>query len=148
MREELLDDALAGRWEELLKVRDIALKRLEEARQAKLIGNSLEAVAEIQAFSPSLEAVAEVKAFPPLLDLLNRHQEDLEAIFMVSGVRITYISDRIVYGVDPELEVRVQRAPGRKCERCWNFRESVGEDSKHPTICRRCVDALAEAGPR
>ena len=30
----------------------------------------------------------------------------------------------------------------QKCERCWNYREAVGKDSTHPTLCDRCVEAV------
>jgi isoleucyl-tRNA synthetase len=132
VREDLVDEALAQRWDQLLAVREVALKRLEEARQGKVIGTSL-------------EAVAEVRAAPPLLDLLAGHREDLTAIFIVSGVDVARASDGDPGGEGPAA-VRVQRAPGRKCERCWNYLESVGKDAKHPKICHRCVAALAEAG--
>ncbi len=132
VREDLVDEALAERWDQLLAVRDVALKRLEEARQAKLIGNSL-------------GAVAEVRAAPPLLDLLAGHREDLTAICIVSGVDVVRAPDGDLGGEGPAA-VRVRRAPGRKCERCWNYLESVGKDAKHPKICHRCMAALAEAG--
>jgi isoleucyl-tRNA synthetase len=133
VREELVDEALAQRWEQLLAVREVALKRLEEARQAKLIGNSL-------------EAVAEVRAAPPLLDLLDRHRDDLAAIFIVSDVTVARAGDGDLEGEGAEADVKVRRAPGRKCERCWYHLETVGQDRKHPAVCHRCVAALAEAG--
>jgi isoleucyl-tRNA synthetase len=40
--------------------------------------------------------------------------------------------------------VSVQRADGTKCERCWNYSTHVGENSDYPTVCERCVKALAE----
>ena len=41
-----------------------------------------------------------------------------------------------------ELEVRVVRAPGTKCARCWLYREDVGSSKEHPAICARCAEAL------
>jgi isoleucyl-tRNA synthetase len=40
--------------------------------------------------------------------------------------------------------VRVARADGAKCERCWNYSIHVGENAAYPTICERCTAALAE----
>jgi isoleucyl-tRNA synthetase len=40
--------------------------------------------------------------------------------------------------------VRIERASGRKCERCWNYSERVGEDHRYPTVCERCSAALKE----
>ena len=136
VREDLLDKNLINRWEDLLGVRDLVLKRLEEGRQAKLIGNSL-------------EAFVEVLAFPPRLDFLMRHPDELAAICIVSGVSVgPHPGQRIAYGEDPDVLVTVKRAPGRKCDRCWNYLETVGQNAAHPTICHRCVTALAEAGVR
>ncbi len=42
------------------------------------------------------------------------------------------------------IEVTVARAHGEKCERCWNYSTRVGESSKYPTVCERCVTALQE----
>jgi len=38
----------------------------------------------------------------------------------------------------------VQKADGKKCERCWNYSTRVGENSRYPTVCERCSEALAE----
>jgi isoleucyl-tRNA synthetase len=49
-------------------------------------------------------------------------------------------------GTDPavEVEVGIERAEGEKCERCWNYSKRVGETTRYPTACERCVVALAE----
>ena len=44
----------------------------------------------------------------------------------------------------PSLEVTVQRADGKKCERCWNYSIHVGDNPRYPTICERCSEAIAE----
>jgi len=43
-----------------------------------------------------------------------------------------------------DIEVTITRAHGEKCERCWNYSTRVGESSKFPTVCERCVEALEE----
>jgi isoleucyl-tRNA synthetase len=40
--------------------------------------------------------------------------------------------------------IAVNRAPGEKCERCWNYSIHVGEDKSYPTVCERCSAVLAE----
>jgi isoleucyl-tRNA synthetase len=47
-------------------------------------------------------------------------------------------------GASDGLIVEVDRAPGAKCERCWNYSLHVGESAEYPTICERCLAALAE----
>ena len=36
------------------------------------------------------------------------------------------------------------KATCSKCARCWNYRESVGQNETHPGICSRCVEQLKE----
>jgi isoleucyl-tRNA synthetase len=33
---------------------------------------------------------------------------------------------------------RADRSPYARCERCWNYRPTVGLDAEHPTRCERC----------
>jgi isoleucyl-tRNA synthetase len=44
----------------------------------------------------------------------------------------------------PGLAVKIERADGKKCERCWNYSRHVGENTRYPTVCERCSEALAE----
>ena len=40
------------------------------------------------------------------------------------------------------ISVKVGKAEGEKCERCWNFRSAVGADAQHPSLCDRCLEAV------
>ncbi len=40
-------------------------------------------------------------------------------------------------------KIGVKTADGVKCDRCWNYSDTVGQNTEHPTVCDRCVDALA-----
>ena len=40
------------------------------------------------------------------------------------------------------LDIKVEVADGEKCERCWMYSTTVGEDKENPTICSRCSEAL------
>lgn len=123
--EAYVADALAERWERLLRVRDEVFRVLEEARKSKLIGNAL-------------EAKVEIRAGPALLPFLQGYAKDLPTIFIVSAVDLT---PALPSG--PDLSVVVHRAPGRKCDRCWVYRESVGQSPEHPTLCDRCIAVLS-----
>jgi len=112
---------LVATWALLFEVRDEVLRALEEARVAKQIGSSLEAKVTLTAFRETLE-------------LLRKYEKDLRYIFIVSQVEIREGSQSIT----------VSRAEGEKCERCWNYSTRVGESEKYPTVCERCVAALAE----
>ena len=45
-----------------------------------------------------------------------------------------------------ELSVAVTPAASAKCERCWHYRDDVGHDPAHPTLCGRCTSNLFGAG--
>jgi isoleucyl-tRNA synthetase len=118
------DAELAARWHQLFAVRDEVLRALEEARVAKLIGGALEAAVDITASGTTYE-------------LLERYRDDLRYVFIVSQVELS----RAETG---DVSVKVCRADGRKCERCWNYSTHVGESARYPTVCERCVEALEE----
>ncbi len=118
------DEKLTSDWEVLFFVREQVLGALEEARNAKLIGSSLEARVELKASGETYE-------------LLSRHQTDLPAIFIVSQVTLAESDQN-------QLGLEVNRADGEKCERCWNYSTLVGKSERYPTVCERCVAALEE----
>ena len=100
--------AAASDWERIFAIRDEVLKALEEARNEKQIGSSLEA-------KVMLTTDAETTRF--LLD----YYEQLRYIFIVSQVEV-HEGDA--------LNVEIQKADGEKCERCWNYSTRVGEFEK------------------
>jgi isoleucyl-tRNA synthetase len=115
-------------WAHLFGYRDQVLAKLEEARIAKVIGSSLEARVEILAGSHAFGKLA-------------RHRDDLRYIFIVSEVDLMEPDAEL--DAD-ELRVTIARAHGEKCDRCWNYSTRVGESSRYPTVCERCVEALQE----
>ncbi len=110
-----MDTDTREKWDRLMEVRGVVLKALEEARQAKVIGTSLEANVKLAGYS--------------------EFAGELPGIFIVSQVTLV---------PGDELKATVERADGTKCERCWNFSTHVGESSDFPTVCERCVAALEE----
>ncbi len=121
----ITDDQLFETWERIFTIRDEVLKALETARTEKQIGSSLEA-------KVILSADKDTTRF--LLD----HYTDLRYIFIVSQVEVHEAES---------LSVKIERADGTKCERCWNYSTRVGEFSKYPTVCERCAGALDEIVP-
>lgn len=133
VRSDSLDEALEARWDVLLSVRDEALKALEAARKAKLIGTSL-------------EARVDLLVEPALLPILTRYEADLPTLFIVSAVGVESLAGTDAAG--KKVEVRVERAEGRKCARCWTYSESVGRSTPYPDVCGRCAGVLEETGYR
>ena len=120
--------ALRADFDSLMLVRDDALKALEVARQEKLIGSGLEAVITIHAPEDRYR-------------LLQRYAKDLRFLFIVSGVEI---KNSVTGNSGTALRVEVSKAPGKKCERCWNYSVLVGKNARYPGLCERCVAALEE----
>ena len=115
-------------WATLRVVREEVLKALEEARNNKLIGGSLEAQVKVIASDPAYSVLA-------------RYQEQLRYLFIVSEV----VLERGTSGNGTGgVLVQVGKAAGQKCERCWNYSTHVGDDPAYPTICERCSAALKE----
>lgn len=127
-----MDEELEQRWQDLLILRGEVTRALEQARRSQLIGNALEARVILQ---------------PPegLRSLTESYRDLLPTLFIVSQVDIQSGSPPLegFTGTEvPGLIVRVERAEGKKCERCWNFRTEVGEFPDHPTLCSRCHQVL------
>jgi isoleucyl-tRNA synthetase len=131
--ERAFDEPRAKNWERLLGVREEVLKALEPVRAAKTI-------------SSGLEARVTLTASGNLGELLQEYAANLPALFIVSQVEIVAgkAGGVPLEGESKALDIRVERAQGSKCERCWNYSTHVGEDATYPTLCERCVAALAE----
>lgn len=121
----LLDQKrLEKNWKYLLEVRTLVLGVLEQERRKKIIGSSLEAKVTIDV--PS-------KDYP----LLKQYESELPTFLIVSQVTL-----REAHEFSRGLGIQVEKADGTKCERCWNYRRSVGTFPQHPTICDRCLEAV------
>jgi isoleucyl-tRNA synthetase len=118
------DSDLAARWDQLFSVREEVMRALEDARVAKLIGGALEAAVDITASGQTYE-------------LLAGYGDYLRYVFIVSQVSLTQADTG-------DLSIKVRRADGQKCERCWNYSTRVGESVRYSTVCERCVQALEE----
>jgi isoleucyl-tRNA synthetase len=111
-------------WDKILGVRETVLKSLEQARQEKFIG-------------APLEAKIRLEAGPELYPLLAEYAAELPGVFITSQVEV---GNGAVSGV----AVRVEKAEGVKCERCWKYKHDIGHDSDFPTACASCAQAVKE----
>ncbi len=75
----------------------------------------------------------------------------METNFIVSDVVVqTERPEGALDVPDRKFWFHVRRSDFPKCERCWNLRPTVGQDTEHPTLCDRCarvVRSLPPAGP-
>jgi len=135
---EWLDDTLAREWGRLLEVRREVTKALETARAQGLIGSGLEARLRVAAAPEDLP------------ELLRAKRALLPTLFIVSQVELggARTSSAVQYESQeiPGLVIGVDKARGRKCQRCWTWSERVGEHRAHPGLCERCVPVVLASG--
>ena len=125
--------AIAARWAELRRLRADVQKRLEEVRVAGGIGSSL--AAEVD-----LYAIGEI------YDLLASFDDDLRFVFITSQARLHPGEHPDAPAGEVGVGIRVTASAQQKCERCWHYREDVGADTAHPTLCGRCASNLFGTG--
>jgi isoleucyl-tRNA synthetase len=113
----VLPEAEQAAWKTMFHTREAVLPELEKARQAKLIGKSLEA-------RVLLRGVAGLAA----------HRESLRELLNVSQLQVSETG--------AEWAATIAKAEGEKCERCWHWETEVGSNPAHPTLCGRCVEAV------
>ena len=137
---ELIDE-----WKKLFEIRDAALRKLEQERQAKNIGKALEADVLIEA---SGEALSLLERYSP---------SDLKEFFNVSAVPVREYkytdvtpqareSEVILPSLGGHVEIRALSATGSKCARCWNFMPEVSSYGIWENVCTRCQNALTKMG--
>ena len=118
------DKELLGKWARILKLREEVNKEIELVRSQGQVGSSLQA--EVDLSLPAAD-----------LALLQSLGEDVRFVFITSALRL-HPADAVAIKVIPSAHA--------KCERCWHYREDVGSDSAHATLCGRCTSNLYGAG--
>ncbi|WP_062410863.1 isoleucine--tRNA ligase [Paenibacillus naphthalenovorans] len=126
----LFDGQLEEKWEKFTELRDDVLKSLEEARKAKLIGNSLSAAVHLY---PDQETQQFLSGF-----------DRLDLLFIVSAVHVHEAGAAIPEDAHAYkgMSVSISVAEGEKCERCWIVTPEVGHHDTHPSLCKRCAEVL------
>ncbi len=114
-------EALEKEWSGVFEIRTIVQKSLEEARQNKLIGSSLEAKVILSLARENI-------------GLLKKREADLPTLFIVSQVELSESAG---------TTVKINKADGEKCVRCWNYNTETGANPKFPGVCPKCVKALS-----
>ena len=118
------DEALLAKWRRIREIRDLVNKDIEALRAEGLVGSSLQA-------NVSLQANAVDHA------LLATLGQDLKFILITSAIDLI---------AGDALLVRATASKSIKCERCWHWRDDVGHDAAHPSLCGRCTSNLWGAG--
>jgi isoleucyl-tRNA synthetase len=117
------DAALLERWTELAQIRDRVNLEIETKRKDKTIAANLSA-------RVALAAPGDIGT------RLREYHDFLPTLFGVSEVKLETSTG--------DIGVRVERATGTKCERCWRYVPEVSAEPDRTGLCPRCVEALAE----
>ncbi|MDD2684773.1 MAG: isoleucine--tRNA ligase [Gallionella sp.] len=112
-------------WRNIRGAREIANQKIEEKRAQGLLGSSLQAELDIYASGA-------------IYDSLNHLGDDLRLVFITSRATL--------HKRDEGFEITVTPSAHDKCGRCWHYREDVGANAEHPTLCGRCVSNLFGGG--
>ena len=123
---QLDGDAIAA-WQKIEAWRAKVNKQLEEARAAGLIGSAL--AAEVDMYVAGED-----------YDVLARPGNDLRLVFITSRATVHRVA------TEAEGHIDVAASLHDKCERCWHYRDDVGADMQHATLCGRCVSNLFGSG--
>jgi isoleucyl-tRNA synthetase len=119
-----LDPALMAKWDRIREIRDVVNKDIEALRAAGQVGSSLQAQLVLTLGESDLA-------------LLRSLGEDLKFVFITSAIELV---------AGAAMAVSASASAAVKCERCWHYRDDVGHDAAHPTLCGRCTSNLFGAG--
>ncbi|MEY4363774.1 MAG: Isoleucine--tRNA ligase [Pseudomonadota bacterium] len=114
------DAALLAKWQRLRDIREVVNKDIEAVRADGKLGSALQANLQLHAAADDLA-------------LLQSLGDDLKFVFITSAVSLLQ---------GDALGVQVKVSDATKCERCWHYRDDVGHDAAHPTLCGRCTSNL------
>ena len=131
--DKFINDELFDRWTKLDHIRDEVLKAIEIVRKQDIVGNSVEARVEIYAGDSEFKG------------LLEEYKKQLPLLFIVSQAEIVgnkFDDEPTYYSEEYKIAINVRKALGEKCERCWLYSETVGQNKEHATLCEKCIDAV------
>ena len=126
-----LTQEFIDKWNTIYLLREDAKKALEIKRADKFIGASLEAKVTIHCSD---------KQYSEILS----HKDEFAPILIVSAVEVVNDENGEFKGEFEGVSFTVEKASGEKCERCWIYSETIGENSEHPTLCTRCAKEISK----
>ncbi len=123
-------------WQQILAIKTEVNSALEQARNAKLIGGSLEAKVTLYVNQATL-------------DKLSLLRDELRFVLITSQAQVKLVDEKPddAFATDQkEFFVLVEKSEYDKCVRCWHHKEEIGEDPKHTELCKRCIDNVEGDG--
>ncbi|MBB6091346.1 isoleucyl-tRNA synthetase [Povalibacter uvarum] len=126
-------------WDAILELRSAVAREIERLRNSGAIG-------------ASLDAEVDLYCAPALLQTLKPFGEELRFVFITSGARVHPSEGRPAEAAPAQEDesnaawILVRPTEAAKCVRCWHKRPDVGQSTKHPELCGRCVTNIETAG--
>ena len=118
---------LLAKWARIRAFREECNRRIEDVRTRGDVGASLQANLFVTISADDQALLADLRSLG----------DDLKFVLIVSSVELAE-------GYSTQIEVNPAKAA--KCERCWHYRDDVGINPEHPTLCGRCDSNLHGAG--
>jgi len=117
-------------------------RQLESCRSGGQLGASLEAQVQLE-LSEGSEATAAALAW--LESSTHPSVDNLADWLLVSALHQgdRTPADVLAEASEAGVQVRIAKAAGEKCERCWHYEADIGAHPSHPTLCGRCVAVLS-----
>jgi isoleucyl-tRNA synthetase len=133
-----LDAEALAAVRELQALRGLVNRQLESCRSQGSIGASLEAQVQLASGLDGALALLEQRGHPEV--------DNLADWLLVSRLHRggEAPADVLAEACEEGVTVRIARAQGSKCERCWHYEDDIGAHAEHPTVCGRCVAVLDE----
>ena len=124
-------------WKEVIDLKKVISKCLEEKRIENIIGSPLDADIIIYCTQN-------------LYNTLKIFGKELKFIFITSGVVIEEIkSENLLKPIEinnDKVSIDIINSANKKCNRCWHKCESVGENKEYDNICARCISNVYGEG--
>ncbi|MCP9835793.1 MULTISPECIES: isoleucine--tRNA ligase [unclassified Cyanobium] len=136
---------LVAPMQRILELRAQVNRVLEGCRGRGELGASLEAQVQLElasAAGPLKEALDLVAASP------HPEVDNLADWLLVSALHLggPPLEAPLAEIGEEGVTVRIARASGSKCERCWHHEDDIGQHLSHPSLCGRCVGVLERQG--
>lgn len=125
-------------WSQVLAVKEQVNRALEGLKKDKVVGGSLEAEVTLYAADEILQVV-------------NKLEDELRFVLITSVAEVKPFSesagnDSLIDTDIDGLVLSIKASEDKKCERCWHYSDTVGQNEKHEELCSRCVENVDGQG--
>ncbi len=127
---------------QILELRALVNRQLESCRSGGQLGASLEAQVQLE-LGDGAEATRAALSW--LESTAHPGVDNLADWLLVSALQQggSAPAEVLAEANEAGITVRIAKAAGEKCERCWHYETDIGQHSAHPSLCGRCVAVLS-----